>query len=106
MTCCLRGCAPAEHFSVCGGAYRRRCAAIGYARPAPGEVPFLVLCLAFDRDARGAVLGAICDEAAVMIVFYTAVLVMIVFYTAVYCAMMTFLAKEALVELKGKFSKL
>jgi hypothetical protein len=31
---------------------------------------------------------------------------MIVFYTAVYCAMMTFLAKEALVELKGKFSKL
>ena len=96
MTCCLRGCAPAEHFSVCGGAYRRRCAAIGYARPAPGEVPFLVLCLAFDRDARGAVLGAICDGAAVMIVFYT----------AVYCAMMTFLAKEALVELKGKFSKL
>ena len=31
---------------------------------------------------------------------------MIVFYTAAYCAVMIFLAKEALVELKGKFSEL
>ena len=43
-----------------------------------------------------AVLGATWDGAAGMIVFYT----------AAYCAVMIFLAKEALVELKGKFSEL
>jgi O-antigen/teichoic acid export membrane protein len=43
-----------------------------------------------------AVLGAIWDGAAGMIVFYT----------AAYCAVMIFLAKETLVELKGKFSQL
>ncbi len=43
-----------------------------------------------------AVLGAIWDGAAGMIVFYT----------AAYCAVMTLLAKEALTELKGKFSEL
>jgi hypothetical protein len=31
---------------------------------------------------------------------------MIVFYTAAYCAVMIFLAKEAFVELNGKFSEL
>jgi teichuronic acid exporter len=43
-----------------------------------------------------AVLGAIWNGAAGMIVSYT----------AAYCAVMTFLAKEALVELKGKFSEI
>jgi O-antigen/teichoic acid export membrane protein len=43
-----------------------------------------------------AVLGATWDGAAGMIVFYT----------AAYCAVMIFLAKEALVELKCKFSEL
>ena len=43
-----------------------------------------------------AVLGAVWDGAAGMIVFYT----------AAYCAVMIFLAKEALAELKGKISKL
>ena len=43
-----------------------------------------------------AVLGATWDGAAGMIVFYT----------AAYCAVMIFLAKEALVELKAKFSEL
>jgi PST family polysaccharide transporter len=43
-----------------------------------------------------AVLGAIWDGATGMIVFYT----------AAYCAVMIFIAKEALVELKGKFSEI
>jgi O-antigen/teichoic acid export membrane protein len=43
-----------------------------------------------------AVLGAIWDGATGLIVFYT----------AAYCAVMIFLAKEALAELKGKFSEL
>jgi O-antigen/teichoic acid export membrane protein len=59
-----------------------------------GEVPILVLCLAIDRDAGAAVLGAAWDGATGLIVFYT----------TAYCAVMIFLAKEALAELREKFS--
>ena len=68
----------------------------GYARATAGKVPILVLCPAVDRDAGGGNsrrnLGRGGGDDRVL--------------TAAYCAVMMFLARKALAELKGKFSEL
>ena len=68
-----------------------------FARATTGEVPILVFCPDVVIVMPGAaVLGATWNGAAGLIVFYA----------AAYCAVMIFLAKGALVELKGKFSEI